>query len=585
MAAWRRGMATSTTSRAHRIVLPLIIILASVLLLVLASSGAYARPVVEEYAPYDPSSDTPWGTEPMAEDGGDFDIGPMSIVVGSNAITNGDFETGTTTDASNWAGETGTVSTSHLLRSSTAKHGGTYAMEFSLSVNSAFTVNLTSDEYACNATDTANLSAWYMRSSSATGTYYMWINWKTSAHAAIASSRSSAITLGSSNSWERKWLNVSAPANAAYYTVTLYFTASTKSRPYYVDDVSLTKGYLVQDVQFPWASAQVGEADDTVNVNVSRRDGTSGAISVDWDVSGGTAVDGVNYDSDSGTLNWADGDAQDKQFQIQMYDNDTYDGANKNVQMTLSNPQGGAVLGTNSSIALTFIEATAPPVVQFNVTSVSVDEDVGTATFNVTHTDHTSATAQVTYTTSDGTALAGTNYTYSTGTLTFQPQDTYKTFTVPITNTAGYGGNTEFTITLSSPSACTIGANNPLTVTIQDDETLDLPDVEFDPSEYAVDEDAGTVTLEGRAWSGSGAIERVDVSTDGGASWVDAALDEPVGTFAWRRWSRPWTATAGEHELVVRATDATGRTQPLEEPWNHHGLANDLVQRVPVVVR
>ncbi len=97
--------------------------------------------------------------------------------------------------------------------------------------------------------------------------------------------------------------------------------------------------------------------------------------------------------------------------------------------------------------------------------------------------------------------------------------------------------------------------------------------------------DAGDVMLEGRAWSGSGAIARVDVSTDGGATWQAAALDEPVGAFAWRRWSFPWTATAGEHELVVRATDATGRAQALVDSWNHHGVANDLVQRVHVSVR
>ena len=46
-----------------------------------------------------------------------------------------------------------------------------------------------------------------------------------------------------------------------------------------------------------------------------------------------------------------------------------------------------------------------------------------------------------------------------------------------------------------------------------------------------------------------------------------------------------WDATPGEYELVVRATDGTGETQPLEQPWNHHGLANNMVQRVPVTVR
>jgi DMSO/TMAO reductase YedYZ molybdopterin-dependent catalytic subunit len=97
--------------------------------------------------------------------------------------------------------------------------------------------------------------------------------------------------------------------------------------------------------------------------------------------------------------------------------------------------------------------------------------------------------------------------------------------------------------------------------------------------------DAGPVELEGRAWSGSGGIARVEVSTDGGSSWSEAMLDEPVGTFAWSRWAWTWDASPGAHELVVRATDAIGRTQPLDEPWNHHGLANNLVQRIPVAVR
>ncbi len=44
----------------------------------------------------------------------------------------------------------------------------------------------------------------------------------------------------------------------------------------------------------------------------------------------------------------------------------------------------------------------------------------------------------------------------------------------------------------------------------------------------------GPVTLEGRAWSGWGSVTRVEVSVDGGASWSDAHLSEPVGTYAWR---------------------------------------------------
>lgn len=97
--------------------------------------------------------------------------------------------------------------------------------------------------------------------------------------------------------------------------------------------------------------------------------------------------------------------------------------------------------------------------------------------------------------------------------------------------------------------------------------------------------DAGTVTLEGRAWSGWGSVTRVEVSVDGGTTWSDARLSEPVGTYAWRRWRHPWDAQPGAHELVVRASDDAGNVQPMEQPWNEHGFSNNLVQRIPVVVR
>jgi DMSO/TMAO reductase YedYZ molybdopterin-dependent catalytic subunit len=94
----------------------------------------------------------------------------------------------------------------------------------------------------------------------------------------------------------------------------------------------------------------------------------------------------------------------------------------------------------------------------------------------------------------------------------------------------------------------------------------------------------GPVELHGRAWSGRGAIERVEISTDGGETWADAALDEPLGDYAWRGFRLAWDAAEGEHELCCRATDSAGSTQPLEGTWNHGGYCNNAVQRIPVGV-
>jgi sulfane dehydrogenase subunit SoxC len=97
--------------------------------------------------------------------------------------------------------------------------------------------------------------------------------------------------------------------------------------------------------------------------------------------------------------------------------------------------------------------------------------------------------------------------------------------------------------------------------------------------------DAGPVLLTGRAWSGWGPVERVEVSADGGETWADTELGAPLGEFAWRGWSYEWQAEAGEVELSCRATDSTGRTQPSAADWNYDGFCNNGVQRVRVVVR
>lgn len=93
----------------------------------------------------------------------------------------------------------------------------------------------------------------------------------------------------------------------------------------------------------------------------------------------------------------------------------------------------------------------------------------------------------------------------------------------------------------------------------------------------------GPIRLEGRAWSGQAPLATVDVSTDDGATWHPATLETPADhRWAWRRWTFDWTAAPGPHTLTARATDTDGHTQPLAQPWNRGGFANNLVQRLPV---
>jgi DMSO/TMAO reductase YedYZ molybdopterin-dependent catalytic subunit len=88
--------------------------------------------------------------------------------------------------------------------------------------------------------------------------------------------------------------------------------------------------------------------------------------------------------------------------------------------------------------------------------------------------------------------------------------------------------------------------------------------------------------LRGRAWSGHAPIRRVDVSTDGGATWRRAKLRGPNPRNAWARWELPWTPPPGRHELLARATDRTGLAQPETVEFNSAGYGFWAAVRHPV---
>jgi DMSO/TMAO reductase YedYZ molybdopterin-dependent catalytic subunit len=79
----------------------------------------------------------------------------------------------------------------------------------------------------------------------------------------------------------------------------------------------------------------------------------------------------------------------------------------------------------------------------------------------------------------------------------------------------------------------------------------------------------GMHVLRGRAWSGGGAITKVEVSVDGGETWHAAHLEEPRERWMWVRWSYLWDAQPGQYQIMSRATDEVGRVQPREPRYNN----------------
>jgi len=76
---------------------------------------------------------------------------------------------------------------------------------------------------------------------------------------------------------------------------------------------------------------------------------------------------------------------------------------------------------------------------------------------------------------------------------------------------------------------------------------------------------AGLYEVSGIAWSGNGAIVKVEVSTDGGQTWAEAMLAAPVLPRALTRFRIPWKWQGASAVLKSRATDSTGEVQPTRE--------------------
>ncbi|HVT16429.1 MAG TPA: Calx-beta domain-containing protein [Thermoanaerobaculia bacterium] len=119
----------------------------------------------------------------------------------------------------------------------------------------------------------------------------------------------------------------------------------------------------------------VAENAGSASITVLRTGGSSGAASVQYATSDGTAVAGVNYRAASGTLSWGDGDASPKSFSVAVLDDGVVDGSHT-VNLSLSHPTGGATLG-GSAVVLTITDADhpagGPPAAPTDLTAAPVD--------------------------------------------------------------------------------------------------------------------------------------------------------------------------------------------------------------------
>ncbi|MBU4365988.1 MAG: hypothetical protein KKF10_02525, partial [Verrucomicrobia bacterium] len=277
--------------------------------------------------------------------------------------------------------------------------------------------------------------------------------------------------------------------------------------------------------------------EDVVNVElrVVRTNGNYGVVSVDYTNRPVTASAGLDYGVVAGRLTWADGDASDKIITIPVVD-DSVDEPDEVFEVVLTNAVGTVILGTNVA-SVTIVDNDDPPagVIQFAVTSTEVGEAGGSVTLNVVRTGGSYGVASVEYGSEDGTATAGLDYEDIRGVLNWPDGDTSeRIITIKISDDLMDEPNETFSVKLWNAVGVELGNRDTAAVTIVDNDNNPEPGtVQFSPSSYSVNEDAGTVTLTVTRTGGSFGSASVDYTTSDGTASTGSDYTSRSGSLSW----------------------------------------------------
>jgi len=315
-------------------------------------------------------------------------------------------------------------------------------------------------------------------------------------------------------------------------------------------------------VAFSSAVYAVNEGVAQAIVTVKRVGGSSGAVSAQYaTTAGGSAVAGADYNAVSGTLNWADGDANDKTFAVPIID-DAINEANETVSLVLSNPAGGASLGSPNSAVLTIVDNDAEPKISIDdVTAAEGNSGTTGFTFTVSLSAASGQTVSVNYTTADNTAQAGSDYQAVNGVVTFAPGEISKQFTVLVNGDTQVEPNENFLVNLYNPVNLSAGKFTGVGTIVNDDSNSPTTTVQFSPVSYSVPEDLGALTVTVTRTGDTSAATSVDYMTTDGSAAQKADFEFAAGTltFAPGETSKTITVLINE-DMFSEGTETFGIT-------------------------
>jgi hypothetical protein len=289
---------------------------------------------------------------------------------------------------------------------------------------------------------------------------------------------------------------------------------------------------LAGSLQFSTPIYTVDENGKTATITVTRINGSFGTVGVDYQSSDGTASAGSDYTSVSGSLSFADGVAT-QTITIDIIDDVDYEG-DETINLSLSNPSGGAGLDSPSTAVLTIAEDDPVPPggsLQLSAVTYSVAENEISATITISRVGGSSGTVGVDYASSDSTATAGSDYTAVIGRLSFADGVTSQSFTITILDDADYEGDETVNITLSNPTGgAGLGSPSTAILTItENDPGPPAGSLQFSTSSSTVVEDSITATITVTRAGGSFGTVSVDYASSDATATAGTDYSAVIG--------------------------------------------------------
>ena len=297
-----------------------------------------------------------------------------------------------------------------------------------------------------------------------------------------------ALEADAAPNWQVKsWTGADDPNSTSELNTLTFPKLKFDSEGYYV-----TVNYIMQPtLQFSSGKYSFPENIGEAKILVKRTGSLAETVKVNYATSNGSAKSGLDYDETSGVLTFAPGD-EEKTISIKIT-NDNIKENDENLFLTLSNPTGGAILGTLAEAEIVIQDNEGDPTVQFSTDFYQVDESSSPATITVTLFPASSALVYVELDTMPISASSGEDYAEQSAVpIIFKAGDTSKQVQIDVWDDTLDELDETVQLKLSSDYHPYFGSSEAILTIIDDDSP---PTVQFSQSQYYAKEGVSTAPV------------------------------------------------------------------------------------------